>query len=147
MKQYLLLADDDIDDCIFFKEALEDIAANVALTTVKDGEELMRVLSSTSDKLPDVLFLDLNMPRKSGFECLAEIKLDAKLKSLPIIIFSTSLDTDIVNSLYDKGAHYYIRKPGEFSTLKKVINEVLTILMKDNSNRPEREKFILQASM
>jgi len=144
IKYNLLLADDDTDDCIFFKEVLEELEITASLTIVNDGVELMRLLSKKTDTLPDVLFLDLNMPRKNGFECLLEIKLNDKLKHLPVVIFSTSLDMQVVNLLYEKGAHYYIRKPGEFSKLKKVIHEALTITSQTKSAQPAKEKFILQ---
>jgi len=140
----LWLADDDEDDCIFFKEALEELPIDSTLVTVNNGDELMHALITKSAPLPDVLFLDLNMPRKTGFECLTEIKLNQNLKSLPVIIYSTSLDMEVVNLLYEKGAHHYIRKPGEFSELKKVILEVLTVTVKTNSVRPTKEKFVIQ---
>ena len=128
----------------FFQEALDDLSLDATLATVNDGVQLMNFLSAKSDNLPDALFLDLNMPRKSGFECLSEIKLVDGLKHLPVIIFTTSLDIDVVNLLYNKGAHYYIRKPGEFSVLKKVILEAVTLTNYDNLKQPTRDKFILQ---
>jgi CheY-like chemotaxis protein len=139
----LLLADDDSDDCIFFKDALDDLPVSVNLITVNDGVELMQTLSSNTQQLPDILFLDLNMPRKTGFECLSEIKENERLKHLPIIILSTSLDMKVVNSLHDMGAHYYIRKPGEFKQLKKLIHEAILITSKKNTQRPAKENFIL----
>ncbi len=142
-KYNLLLADDDSDDCLFFKEALEELPVDASLSTVNDGVQLMDFLSSNSGDLPDALFLDLNMPRKSGLECLTEIKVTDNLKHLPIIIFSTSLDLDVVDSLYEKGANYYIRKPGDFSALKKVIFEAITLTNNANSKHPNREEFIL----
>ena len=96
MHHNILLADDDIDDCIFFKEALEDLPFSATLFTVSDGVQLMNYLSAKTDILPDALFLDLNMPRKSGYECLSEIRSVDKLKDIPIFIFSTSLDLDVV---------------------------------------------------
>src|SRR6186997_3602273 len=101
MHHNLLLADDDIDDCTFFEDALEDLSISATLLTVNDVVQLMNFLSANSNNLPDVLFLDLNMPRKSGFECLSEIKLIDELKHLPVIIFSTSLDINIVDLLYE----------------------------------------------
>src|SRR6187455_1404935 len=118
MHHNLLLADDDIDDCIFFEYALEELPISTTLFTVNDGIHLMDFLSAKADNLPDVLFLDLNMPRKSGFECLTEIKLIDKLKDLPVIIFSTSLNMEVVDLLYERGAHYYIRKPRHYNDLK-----------------------------
>lgn len=141
----LLLADDDDDDCLFFKEALDETSINAALSIVHDGVQLMDYLkTNSSNNFPDVLFLDLNMPRKNGIECLAEIKTDEKLKNLPVIIFSTSLDSEIVNNLYKNGASYYIRKPGDFSKLKKVIEIALTTASENNFRQPERAHFILQ---
>jgi len=141
----LLLADDDEDDCDFFKEALDELTLPVSLVTVNDGVQLMDFLADHSrDNLPDLLFLDLNMPRKNGSECLKEIKESENLKNLPVIIFSTSLDNSIVDVMYSKGATYYIRKPGEFSQLKKVIENALILASQNNFKQPRREQFILQ---
>ena len=86
----ILLADDDTDDCIFFENALGELLLSTNLTTVHDGEQLMLLLTKNSTENFDVLFLDLNMPRKNGITCLDEIKHTDKLKSIPVIIFSTS---------------------------------------------------------
>jgi CheY-like chemotaxis protein len=139
----LLLADDDIDDCVFFKDALEDLPISATLETVHDGVQLMNFLSAKSDNLPSALFLDMNMPRKSGFECLSEIKQIDKLKNLPVIIFSTSFNLEVVDLLYQKGAHYYIRKPGGYDELKKIILEVITLTSGSDLPQPTRDKFIL----
>ncbi len=71
----LLLADDDTDDCFFFKEALEELPVSAKFTFVNDGVQLMQLLIVNDTSLADALFLDLNMPRKNGFECLSEIKI------------------------------------------------------------------------
>jgi len=139
----LLLADDDTDDRIFFKEALEELPVATKLTMVNDGAQLMHLLSKPETAVPDFLFLDLNMPRKNGFECLSEIKCNKKLMEFPVIIYSTSLDHEVVNLLYEKGAHHYIRKPGDFLNLKKVIHKAIT-KTGTSSGRPPKEKFILQ---
>src|SRR5688500_20391697 len=69
----VLLADDDIDDRYFFEKVLKSLMVNTELATVEDGERLMIYLAENSEKLPDILFLDLNMPKKNGTECLSEI--------------------------------------------------------------------------
>lgn len=69
---YILLADDDLDDCRFFREALEELPFSTSEKIVTNGEDLMQLLTDKDEKLPDVLFLDLNMPRKNGFQCLGE---------------------------------------------------------------------------
>jgi CheY-like chemotaxis protein len=145
----LVLADDDKDDCLFFKDALEELPLTAKLTTVHDGEQLMKLLidNSVAPPPPHVLFLDLNMPRKNGFEVLAELKLDEKLKYLPVIIFSTSYEPDVANLLYKKGAQYYIRKPADFSQLKKVIYQALLLATEDNSAQPAKENFVLKGDL
>lgn len=138
----ILLADDDLDDCFLFKEALAEYHISVCFTIVNDGEQLMQMLQKES-QLPDVLFLDMNMPRKNGFECLAEIKRNEKLKSIPVIIFSTYFDQDIVAMLYQKGAQYYIQKPRDFGKLKKAIQLALSMTVKEKFQQPSIDKFVL----
>lgn len=142
----LLLADDDKDDCLFFKDALEELPLTANLTTVHDGEQLMQLLSKekVAPPPPHVLFLDLNMPRKNGFECLEEIKRDERLRQLPVIVFSTSFEQDVVNLLYKKGAQYYIRKPAEFSELKRVIHRALVLATQEHMSQPAKEDFVLK---
>lgn len=138
----VLLAADDIEDCNLFQEALKGFDTSITLITVSDGEQLIDRLGKKK-KLPHVLFLDLNMPRKNGFDCLEVIKRDEKYKSLAVIIFSTSYNADIVNMLYQKGAHYYIKKPAKLSELKKVINKALSMTVEMEFIRPPKEKFVI----
>lgn len=139
----ILLADDDTDDCIFFKKALTELDLTTNLTALHDGEQVMEFLINKGDDFPDVLFLDLNMPRKNGFECLSEIKSNAKLINLPVIVFSTSFEQSVVNSLYENGAQYFIRKPAAFSQFKNIILKSLTLIAQGNISQPTRENFVL----
>ena len=141
----ILLADDDADDCFFFEKALREISITTRLTTVPDGERLMDYLSKNSGQLPDVLFLDLNMPRKSGFECLTEILENSKLKELPVVMFSTSYTLDpnyeqsMIDVLYKLGAWDYIRKPGDFAKLKQLIHQSLIKLTERETLKGKRK--------
>lgn len=139
----ILLADDDADDCIFFQEALEDLPIPASLTAVHDGEELMQLLHMETYKLPNILFLDLNMPRVNGFECLTEIKEHIKLKNLPVVIFSTSFEQDVVNILYNNGAHFFIRKPPEFARFKKIVLHTISLITEPGILQPAKEDFVL----
>ena len=140
----ILLADDDIDDCMFFKIALNGLNQSTVLKTVNNGEQLMQLLGEENNELPNVLFLDLNMPRKNGFECLSEIKMNKRLENLPVIIFSTSLENEIVNLLYENGAQYFIRKPSEFSKYKQIIGETVKLISEKKTEQPRREDFVLE---
>jgi len=139
----ILLADDDTDDCIFFENALGELLLSTNLTTVHDGEQLMQLLTNVTNELPHILFLDLNMPRKNGFECLSEIKQNKKLKNLPVVIFSTSFEQEVVNLLYKNGAQYFIRKPALFLQFKKIILYTLTLILQENISQPTKENFVL----
>lgn len=123
----IVLADDDIDDCQFFKEALEQLEFTTHLTTVENGEELMLLLSKDPTAF-HVVFLDLNMPRKNGFSCLEEIKRSEKLKSLTVIVLSTSYDERIANQLNKNGAQMYASKPVESLELQKIIQLALVLV-------------------
>ena len=140
----VLFADDDIDDRIFFENALKEIPIRSRLITVNNGEQLMEYLKYHEADLPDVLFLDLSMPRKTGFECLVEIKENEKLKNLPVIMFTTSftrgveLEYNLINTLSKMGAQDYLRKPGDYEEYKLVIHQALTRMM-EKSNYAENE--------
>lgn len=144
----ILLADDDADDCFFFEKALSEISIATRFTTVNNGERLMDYLSKNSELLPDVLFLDLNMPRKSGFECLTEITENIKLKDLYVVMYSTSYTLDphyeqsMIDVLFRLGAQDYIRKPGDFAKLKELILQSLTKFIEKKSLNVEKKKLI-----
>jgi CheY-like chemotaxis protein len=146
----VLLADDDTDDRFLFDKALMEIPIATHLTTVHDGEQLMDYLSDNSENLPHILFLDLNMPRKTGFECLCEISENEKLKDLSVVIFSTSYPQDksyelgMINNLFKLGARVYIRKPGDFEQLKKTIQHALPMASEEIFSNGQL-KYILNA--
>ena len=142
-KLNILLADDDTDDCYFLKEALKELPLPTQLTSVHDGEKLMQLLTEERNELPDMLFLDLNMPRKNGFECLSEIRSNGKLKQLPVIIYSTSFHNKIAEMLYKSGATYYISKPSEISRLKKTVQQIIISIAEGNISQPAKENFVV----
>lgn len=137
----ILLADDDKDDRLFFENALKEITIPTQLKTVNDGEELMDYLGKSLEHLPDILFLDLSMPRKTGYECLSEIKENIKLKDIHVVVFSTSYTRDkvyelnLANRLFEIGAQNYIRKPGDFKQLRNIIELSLTKLLELQSSK------------
>ncbi len=135
----ILLADDDMDDRLFFAKALKEITVFTNLVTVNNGDELMDYLFKNETQLPHVLFLDLSMPRKTGFECLAEIKENYNLKKLPVVMYTTSytksidFEDNLKSTLHRMGAQNYIRKPGDFKVLKQVIHEALIKVIQETN--------------
>lgn len=139
------LVDDDPDDCILFQTALEQISISSRLTVVYNGEQLMEFLNKNII-LPDILFLDLNMPRKNGFNCLTEIKKADRLKVIPIIVLSTSFRQTMADQLYVNGAQHYLRKPNTFLQLKTSIHKVIILALKPQFGRISKDQFVILES-
>ena len=116
----ILLADDDEADCLLFKEALEELPVSSHLSIVHDGDQLMEQLTQKGTKLPDVLFLDLHMPRKNGFASLGAIKRSTVLQEIPVIILSSVSEQESVKNVFRDAAHYYICKPADFAQLSEL---------------------------
>jgi CheY-like chemotaxis protein len=104
----------------------------------------MKYLNENIERLPNVLFLDINMPGKNGFECLAEIKQNEKLKDLPVVMFSTSNEQDKISILFKGGADIYVRKPAKFADLVQVIHHALP-LATDNIFSNGKLKYVLNS--
>ncbi|SPF46341.1 Response regulator receiver protein [Syntrophobacter sp. SbD1] len=127
-KTVLLMADDDEDDCLLMNEAIRNIFKSEHFFCLRDGQELMDYLLRqgiyTDPKkfpAPDLIFLDLNMPKKDGFETLKEIKGHPELKAIPVLIFSTAKDQEQIEVCYKLGANSYITKPMAFENLVKTV--------------------------
>ena len=140
---HILLADDDEDDRLFFKDAFEEVKVQTKVEFVFDGLQLMEHLHNPDTKLPDILFLDLNMPKKTGKECLIEIKKTDHLKNLIIAIYSTSSSDEDIEDTFIHGANIYIKKPSDFNALKKIINEVITLNWHYHTAGLNRDNFLL----
>jgi CheY-like chemotaxis protein len=140
---HILLADDDEDDRMFFKEAFDEIKINTKVSLVNDGVELMNYLSEDGNPLPHILFLDLNMPRKTGIDCLLEIKRLSHLKDIAIAIYSTSASDMDIEETFVQGANVYIKKPSDFNTLKKILEQVITINWQYQTSGLNRDNYLL----
>lgn len=129
----ILLADDDLDDQIFFEKVLSEFPIPTKLTKFRNGEDLMTHLTTNASNSSsnDILFLDISMPYKTGFECLVEIKANEKLKELSVVMFSCSFtksidfEQNLIDTLTKMGAAGFIRKPDSFEQLKILIGNTL----------------------
>jgi len=138
---HILLADNDEDDRHMFQEVLTKNSISAFLMTVADGERLMNVLSTLP--LPDLIFLDINMPRKNGIECLTEIRSNKKFDNVPVFMFSTSWYKEEIDATYEKGANLYIPKLFFFSEQKTIIEKLFSVHWKDYLAKIPREQFVL----
>jgi CheY-like chemotaxis protein len=137
----ILLADDDEDDRSFFNDAIKELKMNNNLTIFKDGEELMDYMNNPDSVIPHILFLDLNMPCKTGHDCLKEIRANTKFKDLSIAIYSTSSSEKDIEDTFIGGANVYIKKPNDFNKLKKVIKDVVNMNWQYHTSGLNKEIF------
>lgn len=142
-KIHVLLADDDEDDRLFFMDAINQLTLQTIVHSVKDGEELMVWLRDKSNPRPHVVFLDLNMPKKGGIECLEEIKSCPHLKELSVAIYSTSSSQKDIEDSFVLGANIYIKKPNDFNELKKALSKVISMNWQFCTSGLNKESFIL----
>ncbi len=119
----ILIADDDEEDRDLIRDALQESRLINPIEFVKDGEELMAKLKECVD-LPGLIILDLNMPKKDGREALKEIKSDPRLRSIPVVILTTSKAEEDVYRTYNLGVNSFITKPVTFSSLVDVLYKV-----------------------
>ena len=136
----ILLAEDDEDDQLFFTDALSNIPMPINLTTVNNGRELLVQLNNPAYEIPDMIILDLNMPKMNGIECLNRIRSKDSLKDTPCIIMTTTDAQEEITKAFNAGANLFLIKPAEFDGLKKLLEKVLQL---DNKFLfpPNRKRF------
>lgn len=120
----LLIVEDDEDDFILLRDALRQSGGEVQIDWAKNGEEALERLSA-SPELPQLILLDLNMPRKDGREVLREIRSAAKLCHIPIVVLTNSSLQDDVLTIYRTGGNTFIRKPANYSELVVLVSKIL----------------------
>jgi CheY-like chemotaxis protein len=129
MIKLLFLVDDDADDREFFEEAIHHCNPSIKVIFAKDGIEAIEYLDS-AETFPDAIFLDYNMPRMNGVECLKKIKANSKTRSIPIIMYTTSGDREQEKTVLLLGADHYMRKTTSFSTLCSELDRLLLLIAK-----------------
>lgn len=123
----IVLAEDDPDDRLLLEQAFRHVGIVDAMVFVDDGEDLMEYLrgrgrhEARSSRHPDLILLDLNMPRKDGREALAEIRGDPSLRHIPVVILSTSSSSRDIAGAYELGANSFIIKPVSFDALVRMV--------------------------
>lgn len=124
----ILLVEDNAADILLLEEALADIAVKINLHVVNNGEEAISYLQQVEPFKaairPDLILLDLNLPKKNGFEVLEEIKQDSKLQQIPVVILSTSQAPEDVSRSYQLHANCYISKPSDLGRFMSLINSI-----------------------
>lgn len=128
----IFYTDDDEDDLSIFADAVESLSKKITLQTYTGGDKLLKAIYNPPPT-PNVVFLDLNMPGKNGFDVLVELRNNDANNDIPVIIFSTSNEPGIIEKCRSLGANYFVTKPVLMSDIIKIINFTLEIDWKNFS--------------
>lgn len=120
-----LLVDDDIDDVLIFQETLKKIDESIHFFYVSNGKEAIDFLTEHAGHLPQIIFLDINMPKMDGKECLKLIKQDENLKHLPVIMYTTSSQSKDIEEAMMGGALCFITKPSGINELRTLLTAIV----------------------
>jgi CheY-like chemotaxis protein len=119
------LADDDSDDADLFMEALREINPEIAVEAAANGQELIEKMTNGQFRLPDIIFLDINMPEMNGWDCLSELKKSRSLSNVPVVMYSTSSNMSDKAKAVRLGASYFYTKPDTFRELKTFLKRLI----------------------
>jgi CheY-like chemotaxis protein len=137
---HVLLADDDEDDRTLFTEAVHTVASHIKVTLVENEPNLLIFLNS--EIIPEVIFLDVNMPQKSGLDCLRAIKSNINYINTAVVMYSTSNHLKDIDEAYAEGADFYMIKPSNYSTLIEILKSLFETLS-TNGKFHSRESFLI----
>jgi DNA-binding NtrC family response regulator len=138
----IFYTDDDEDDLVFFREAVHSISPNIKLYTYQNGYDLLHALENPPP-VPKVIFLDINMPTKSGYDVLCEIKNSDLLRDIPVIMYSTTCTVENVSRCKSMGANYFITKATDVNGMIESINHAIKIDW--DSFKPGTANFVYKA--
>ena len=120
-----LYIDDDLEDAEIFRDAMASVDPHAIIYSASDGCEGFRVLEQIT-VIPDFIFLDVNMPRMGGKEFLSKIKKTVRLRSIPVIMYSTTSQIEEIQAFKRSGAYEFIVKPNNFQKLRQTLEEIIT---------------------
>ena len=142
----ILVAEDDRDHFLLLEEAIENTLPSYHITHSRDGKECLQNIEE--HEIPDMIFLDLNLPKKSGLDCLIEIRQKNELKTTPIVIYSTSSDFEDIDLCYKAGCTLYLVKPPSFKELVSQIKKLFSLELAEEALRKSEEqlRLFIQAS-
>jgi PAS domain S-box-containing protein len=142
----ILVAEDDRDHFLLLEEAIENTLPQFSITHSRDGKELLQKIEEPD--VPDMIFLDLNLPKKNGLDCLLEIRQRKHLSSTPVVIYSTSSDFEDIDHCYKAGCTLYLVKPPSFKELLVQIKKLFSHELAEEALRKSEEQFrlFIQAS-
>lgn len=138
----IVVAEDDTDDFLMLIEAVEEVLPKFNIHHAKSGRDLLNLINA--DVEPDLIFLDLNIPLKSGLACLKEIRQKPGLNSTPVIIYSTSSNFEDIDACYKNGCTLYLVKPQDYRDLVTQIRKVFFRIGLPKKDLMDIERFVVK---
>jgi PleD family two-component response regulator len=138
----IFIAEDDRDDFLLLKEAIEVALPKFRIQHSLDGKTFLQSLNNELE--PDLIFLDLNLPKKNGFDCLVELRQIESLQTTPVIIYSTSSDVEDIDKCYKNGCTLYLVKPSSFTDLSNQIRKIFFRLGLPRQELAFKEMFVVK---
>ena len=139
----IALVDDDHEDRTLFEEAFDLVESENSLSLFSSADEFFACIQNKETQVPDLIFLDLNMPKINGIEMLKMIRDNERLRDVSVAIYSTSSSQDNIETTLSLGANIYITKPVSFQALKAIISKVMKINWNFHNSKMNRSTFVL----
>ena len=140
----VMIAEDDQDDYEFFTHAIDELSLSVVITRAENGDVLLQLLDT---EIPDLLFLDLFLPRKDGRHCLREIRANKKYDLLPVIIYSSFHDPNSIEFTFLEVANIFVIKPASFNELREILKRIFSIEWKKALSYPALPDFVINKAL
>ena len=126
------LADDDEDDRYFIKEAIHQLDKNITIVEAEDGDDLLVKIQEANSQMHVLVVLDLNMPKRNGFEVLQALRNNPRTKSTPSVMLSTAADSDLIKTAYEYGVNAYIKKPAAVDGYSKLAEAIAKCFLEND---------------
>ncbi|SDQ15832.1 Response regulator receiver domain-containing protein [Chryseobacterium soldanellicola] len=145
-KEYLnvILADDDEGNIVFLKNILKELKIRTKVQAFQNGADLMKYLNSEDALIPEIIFMDFHIPTKNALGYLHEIKSNAKLENMVTVIYSNTVSEAEIENVFVNGGNIFMKKPNEYSALKKVVSEIITINWQYHTSGFNKDNFIMK---
>lgn len=146
-KEYLnvILTDPDEGIHILFKNVFQDLKIGIKVRSFYDGKNLMNYLNDKESSVPEILFVNYDIPEKSSLECLSEIKSNFKFDNMVTAIYSSRLSADEEEDVFLKGANVFMQQPDNYKDLKKSLTEIVIINWQYHTSGLNKNNFIMKA--
>jgi CheY-like chemotaxis protein len=141
---HIILVDDDVDDLSLFEEAIDDLKISTELKLFAGGQELLDYINLPDTPVPDLIFLDLKMPKIDGLDCLKEIRGRQEWEKCTVAIYSNFTEEHLIEDTFTQGANIYIEKPDSLSRLRKVLGKVLQLNWQYHTSNLNRSNFLFR---